>query len=163
MLQNIESVLYEIKNTLLDSEDLRKLLFYDTSNALSRSTPLISEVEDYIQIKPIIILNENSNNDGITTFISIGMIEGENFDNSAEFSFKVTVASNRRIWELDNNRIRTLAAAYMIEKALHEKKFASAGKLLLVIVKEIYFNSEVIGYMMMFDLRDETGETVNEF
>ena len=163
MLQNIESVLYEIKNTLLDSEDLRKLLFYDTTNALSRSTPLISEVKDYIQIKPIIILNENSNNDGITTFISIGMIEGENFDNSAEFSFKVTVASNRRIWELDNNRIRTLAAARLIEERLHEKKFASAGKLLLVIVKEIYFNSEIIGYMMMFDLRDETGETVNEF
>lgn len=163
MLQNIESVLYEIKNTLLDSEDLRKLLFYDTPNALSRSVPLISEVEDYIKIKPIIILNENSNNDGITSFISIGMIEGENFDNSAEFSFKVTIASNRRIWELDNNRIRTLAAARLIEERLHEKKFASAGKLLLVIVKEIYFNSEIIGYMMMFDLRDETGETVNEF
>ena len=163
MLQNIESVLYEIKNTLLDSEDLRKLLFYDTPNALTRSAPLISEVEDYIKIKPIIILNENSNNDGITSFISIGMIEGENFGNSAEFSFKVTIASNRRIWELENNRIRTLAAARLIEERLHEKKFTSAGKLLLVIVKEIYFNSEIIGYMMMFDLRDETGESVNEF
>jgi hypothetical protein len=162
MLQNIESVLYEIKNTLLDSEDLRKLLFYDTSDALSRSTPLISEVENYILLKPVVVLNEESSN-GITTFISIGLLESELYDNSSQSLIKISIATNRRIWELDDLKIRPISIAKEVKQRVHNKKFSSASPIQLSSLKEVYFNSEIVGFLLMFDLIDEEGDIVNEF
>ena len=53
MLERVEQTLAGIKNKLLGNEEIRKLLFHDSNNALNMSAPTKQEVDDYITLKPI--------------------------------------------------------------------------------------------------------------
>ena len=163
MFTNYEKVFYEIKNTLLNSENLRKLVFYNTPDALEKNTiPSLNEASQTIYIKPIIYVYDDSPEYGISTFISIGLIESIILDGSISSSIKVSVACDRKIWELDNNRVRPLAILSEISN-LDNLKLETAGKLVFRVVKEVYFNNDLVGYTALFDLDEEKGSVVNEF
>lgn len=163
MFLNLETMFYQIKNTLLNSTDLKKLVFYDTPNALSRQEPTLEEAAQSIYLKPVIYVYEDSLESNVSTFISIGLIESMILDGSIANSIKVSVACRRDIWELDENRVRPLAILSEIANSLDGLKLGAAGKLYLRIVKEVYFNNELVGYTALFDLDDEKGGVVNEF
>lgn len=162
MFTNYEKIFYEIKNALLNSEDLRKLVFYNTPNALDEVAPTIMEAGQSIYIKPIIYIYADSPEFGLSTFISIGLIESIILDGSISSSIKISVACDRQIWEMDNNRVRPLAILSEISK-LDNLKLGAAGKLTFRIVKEVYFNNDLVGYTALFDIDDEKGDVVNEF
>lgn len=162
MFTNYEKIFYEIKNALLNSEDLRKLVFYNTPNALDEVAPTITEAGQSIYIKPIIYIYADSPEFGLSTFISIGLIESIILDGSISSSIKISVACDRQIWEMDNNRVRPLAILSEISK-LDNLKLGAAGKLTFRIVKEVYFNNDLVGYTALFDIDDEKGDVVNEF
>ena len=158
----MKKIFYEIKNALLNSEDLRKLVFYNTPNALDEVAPTITEAGQSIYIKPIIYIYADSPEFGLSTFISIGLIESIILDGSISSSIKISVACDRQIWEMDNNRVRPLAILSEISK-LDNLKLGAAGKLTFRIVKEVYFNNDLVGYTALFDIDDEKGDVVNEF
>ena len=162
MFRNYEKIFYEIKNTLLDSDNLKKLVFYNTSNALSKVVPTLDEAGKAIYIKPIIYVYEDSPEYGLSTFISIGLIESIILDGSISSSIKVSVACDRKIWELDENRVRPLAILSEISN-LDNLKLETAGKLVFRVVKEVYFNNDLVGYTALFDIVEEKGSVVNEF
>lgn len=163
MFANYEKIFYEIKNTLLDSTDFRKLVFYNTTDSLEKTTiPSIDEAGQSVYIKPIIYVYEDSPEYGISTFVSIGLIESIILDGSIASSIKVSVACDRKIWELDNNRVRPLAILSEISN-LDNLKLETAGKLVFRVVKEVYFNNDLVGYTALFDIVEEKGSVVNEF
>lgn len=163
MFENFEKIFYQIKNSLLDSANLKKLVFYNTPDALNRAEPLLAEASPSIYIKPVIYVYEDSPEIGISSFISIGLIEAQILDGSVEVSLKVSVACDRTTWELNDNRVRPLAILSEIEKQLNHKKFDTAGELILRVVKEVYYNNELVGYAALFDIIDQQGNVVNEF
>lgn len=163
MFENFEKLFYQIKNKLLDSPDLKKLVFYNTKDALNRAEPILAEASASIYIKPVIYVYEDSPEIGISSFISIGLIEAQVLEASVEASIKISVACDREVWELDNNRVRPLAILTEIEKQLNKQKFDTAGQLILRIIKEVYYNNELVGYAALFDIIDEQGDVVNEF
>lgn len=163
MFTDFEKIFYQIKNTLLNSADLKKLVFYNTSDALSRAEPTYNEAEKSIYIKPIIYVYDDSPEYGISSFISIGLIESMVLDGSILASLKISVACDRQIWELEDDRVRPLAILSEISNALNEAKFEAASKLVLRGVKEVYFNNELVGYTSLFDIQAEKGDVVNEF
>jgi hypothetical protein len=163
MFKNLESIFYQIRTALLNSTDLKKLVFYDTPDALTRAEPTDEEVLPYIYIKPVIYVYEDSPEKDISSFISIGVIESQILEGSIESSIKVSIACNRATWELNNSRVRPLAILSEIEKQINEQKFGAAGKLELRIVKEIYYSNDLVGYAALFDILDEKGDIVNEF
>lgn len=162
MFANYEKVFYEIKNTLLNSEDLRKLVFYNTPDALQKVAPTLNEAGQSIYIKPIIYVYADSPEFGLSTFISIGLIESIILDGSISSSIKVSVACDRKIWELEGNRVRPLAILTEISN-LDNLKLETAGKLIFRVVKEVYFNNDLVGYTALFDINEEKGDVVNEF
>lgn len=162
MFANYEKIFYEIKNALLDSETLRKLVFYNTPDSLIKTTPTIAEAGQSIYIKPIIYVYEDSPEYGISTFISIGLIESIILDGSIASSIKVSVACDRKIWEMNDNRVRPLAILSEISN-LDNLKLETAGKLVFRVVKEVYFNNDLVGYTALFDISEEKGSVVNEF
>lgn len=163
MFSNFEKIFYQIKNTLLNSADLKKLVFYNTADALSRAEPLYTEAEPSIYIKPIIYVHDDSPEYGISSFISIGMIESIILDGSIRSSIKVSIACDRQIWQLNNDKVRPLAILSEIANSLNNMKFEAAGRMILRVVKEIYFNNDLVGYTALFDIDEEKGDVVNEF
>lgn len=163
MFTNFEKLLYQIKNALLDSPNLKRLVFYNTSDSLSRPEPTYEEASDSIYIKPIIYVYEDSPEKGISTFISIGIIEAIVLDGSISSSIKISVACDREVWELNNNKIRPLAVLTEIVSALDNKKFDMAGKMYFRLMKEVYYNNDLVGYTGLFDIEEEKGDVVNEF
>lgn len=163
MFKNFESLFYQIKNTLLDSDSIKKLLFYNTSNALSRETPTYEEAAKSIYIKPIVFVYDDSPEYGISSFITIGMVEAMVIPSSIQASVKVTVACDRQVWEMDDNKIRSVALLSEVADLLDQKKFGAAGVLELRVVKEVYFNNDLVGFTALFDIYEEKGDVVNEF
>lgn len=163
MFTDFEKIFYQIKNTLLNSADLKKLVFYNTPDALSRAEPAYDEAELSIYIKPIIYVYDDSPEYGISSFISIGLVESMILDGSISTSLKVSIACDRQIWELNDDRVRPLAILSEVSNALNEAKFEAASKLVLRIVKEVYFNNELVGYTALFDIQAEKGDVINEF
>lgn len=163
MFRNFEKLFYQIKTTLLNSADLKRLVFYNTSDALSLVEPTYEEASISIYTKPIIYVYDDSPEFGISSFISIGLIEGLGLDGSLQASIKITVACDRQIWNINNERIRPLAISSIIVDTLDNKKFDVAGKLIWRVVTEVFFNNDLVGYTMLFDITDEKGDVVNEF
>lgn len=162
MFTNFEKIFYQIKNKLLDSPDFKKLVFYNTPDALSRPEPSFEESSQSVYIKPIIYVYDDSPEYGISTFVSIGLIESMVFDGFLSSSIKVSVACDRTIWEMDNYKVRPLAILSEIAK-LDEVKLDVAGKLSLKVIKEVYYNNDLVGYTALFDINEEKGDVVNEF
>lgn len=163
MFLNFEKILYQIKNALLNSADLKRLVFYNTADALTRAEPTYAEAEPSIYIKPVIYVYDDSPEKGISSFISIGLIESDILDGSIRSTIKVSVACDREIWVMDENRIRPLVILSEIANKLDQTKFGAAGKLNLRMVKEIYYNNDLVGYTALLDIDDEKGSVVNEF
>lgn len=163
MFKNLESLFYQIRTTLLNSADLKKLVFHNTKDALERPEPTYDEALPYVYIKPIIYVYDDSPEKGMSSFISIGVIETQVLEGSTESSLKVSVACHRDVWELDNSRVRPLAILSEIAKQINNKKFGPAGQIELRIVKEVYYSNDLVGFAALFDIIDETGDIVNEF
>jgi hypothetical protein len=163
MFHNFESIIYQIKTTLLNSSDIKKLLFYNTSNALSRVEPTYDETKISIYVRPIVYVYDDSPEYGISSFITIELAESLILDGSIQNSMKISVACARDIWELDNERIRPIALISFIANMINGFKFDAAGILELRVVKEVFFNNELIGYTMLFDITEEKGDAVHEF
>lgn len=164
MFRNFENLFYQIKMTLLNSEDVRKLVVYNTSDALTiGAVPTVEKASPAIYIKPIIYVYDDSPEIGISSFISIGLVESIISDGSIEASIKISVACRRDVWMLDNNRVRPLAILNEIAKLDNVKFENVAGKLSLAVIKEVYFNTDLVGYTALFDIYEEKGDVVNEF
>lgn len=163
MFTNFETIFYQIKNTLLNSADLKKLVFYNTADALTRAEPTYAEAEPSIYIKPIIYVYDDSPEFGISSFISIGLVEAAILDTSIMASLKISVACDRKVWELANDRVRPIAILSEIANNIDGLKIETAGRLTLRIFKEVYFSNELVGYTALFDIDEEKGSVVNEF
>lgn len=163
MFTKYEKTIHQIKTTILNSETLRKLVFYNTADALSKITPTIAEAAVSIYTKPVIYVYDDSPEFGISCFISITYEEGILLDGSIESSIKVSIACDRQVWDLNDSRIRPLAIASEVANALDGTKFDAAGRLKIRVLRNVYFSNELPGFVVLFDINDDKGDVVNDF
>jgi hypothetical protein len=52
-LHAVERALIEIQLLLLNDPTIRKLLYYDTPDAIEKEAPTIQELADYIKVEPV--------------------------------------------------------------------------------------------------------------
>lgn len=163
MLENVEKVFYEIKDLILSSEKLRKLLVYTTPDALFRTAPTFEEADKHIKITPVVYLLEESEEKEVNHFISIGMIEAGIFDSLIIPMFKITIACDTRSWELDKNGIRPLQIVSEVLSLLYHTKLSTAGKSKPTVIKEVYYNNKIVGYTLVLELQEPIGSSIYEF
>lgn len=163
MYKNIENIFYQIKNELLNSADIKKLIFYNDPSALSKPEPSREEVSSRIYVRPIIFIDNDAEVADTGTFISIGMVESIIDYTSFQSSIKISIGVNRETWELDNYRIRPMAILSEVIDRIAYKKYNAAGKLLPKVVQEVFYSTNVTGYVLLLDIDEETGDVVDEF
>jgi hypothetical protein len=58
MFENVQKAIYEIKTAILSEQNIRKLLFFDSANALEEEAPTISQAQEHIILAPVFDITE---------------------------------------------------------------------------------------------------------
>ena len=162
MLSRVESTLAAIKTKLLNDEIIRKLLFHDSNNALNMLPPYEKETEKYITLKPIFEF-ENKEEYNQNSIVNVYVTEIIPTDEEVSFTgiLQINVACNIDIWDLLDNKIRPLQICNRIIKLLNNKKFTVSNKLTLSNMTDLIINKKMIGYALLFEITDGSGEKDN--
>lgn len=158
MFRDLEKIMYEIQRELLNSETLRKALYYSDRDALTRPAPKYEDVRDLVKVAPIIFVDSETEEDEANSFITIEAIEGDFIIAAGTIALKVGITTDRRIWELDDERIRVYVIAEEVLKLLEGFKSSAAGRLEMAVFKQTYYNKNLIGISLLFDVKVEVGE-----
>lgn len=158
MLDNLQTAIYEIKHQIKINSDIRKLLYYDTRDALLRSEVSILDIDPYIFLSPVFEINSTPPYDK-TTFISIHLAKGETDDeeNLLNSVLRINILTRNDLWEINNQKIRPLEIANLIIKELDNRKVAISNKLFFVSVESSILDKNTTGYILLFGLVEGGG------
>lgn len=157
-LNYLERALLEIRAILLNDEEIRKLLYIDSPDALMKEAPTTTVLEPYIVISPIesyAINNFEKNSFMMIDMPKIQFVPG----NSGQFLLVgtglITFFTNIKLWLLSDNRLRVNAVFERVILLLHEKKLASVGPLYISGSERINFSTSLSGIIIGFAVRDD--------
>lgn len=163
MLERIEQTIAAIKTKIINDEDVRKLLFHDSNNALNMLAPTVLETDSYVTTKPIYEF-ENKNEYNQNSMVNVYMIEVVPTDDIKAFvgAIQINITCNLDIWNLLDNKIRPLQIADRIIKLIHNQKFHLSNKITLRNMTDLIVNKTMVGYALLFEVTDGSG-TQNKF
>ena len=163
MLDNIQSALFEIKRVLIEDEEIRKLLYNDSNDALNLDTPSIESVDDYISLYPVYEFNTESGGYNHNCGISIGVSVIDPVDEVVQViaSLSINVLVNSNKWVLTGNKIRPLEIADRIIELLENKKFSTSSTLSFDGMTNLIMTKRISGYALSFTMNDGTAKIEN--
>lgn len=152
MLERIEKSFFRIKDLLLENEDIRRLLVEDGPDALQRFAPSVEDAKNYIVLRPVIDLNDESyvrNTIGAITMPSIYLE-----DKYISTRMFLTFYTQNSEYELSNEQLRLFRLADLAAQILNNKKLYNAGTLELLSIREVVMNSSITGIVLEFSIND---------
>lgn len=152
MLERIEKSFFRIKDLLLENEDIRKLLVEDGPDALQRFAPSVEDAKNYIVLRPVIDLNDESyvrNTIGAITMPSIYLE-----DKYISTRMFLTFYTQNSEYELNDEQLRLFRLADIAAEILNNKKLYNAGTLELLSIREVVMNSSITGIVLEFSIND---------
>lgn len=148
-LKNVEKGFYEIKAAILANETVRKLLYYDTPNALSLVAPDIKNVEDHISFFPITEIGVSSYDKNTLINITCPTIDTDTEEHDNLYiGYFVTVITRKETSLLDNNKIRLISLITAINKSLDGKKLSFPSKLQSLGIQQVIYDEKTYGYVI---------------
>lgn len=162
MLENIQETLFQIRDTLINDEELRKLVYNDSNNALELDAPSKEEVSDYFSLAPIFEFNTEAGYDH-NCGISLVFTELDEDEDIEEVSatLVVNVIVNNAKWLLTNKKVRPLAIIDRITSLLLNKKFSVAVPLEFRGASNLILTKQISGYALTFGVLDGSAEIEN--
>ena len=190
MFKRLQTTLKGIKRVLLEDEQIRKLLYNDSNNALNLGTPAKESVSKYITTYPIYEF------EGRDDYTQQGMINCFISDSEPDDDIKVTdsilrinVVYNTEKWELVDGSCRLLSlcermienfdrysfytegrinrdiennrkGAFIIE-LVDNKKFSISNPISYNSLTELILSKKLVGYALLFNLTDGNSELEN--
>ena len=158
VFDNVETGIFQIRQLIIENSDLRKLVFFDTANAINSTTiPTINEVMPHIVVSAIFDVTEPPFDKN--TIISIVMNRGEYDEEKVLLRgiIKITVLTRSDLWELSGNKIRPLEISNIIIDKLNNQKISASHKLLFSNIELAILNENVNGYTISFFLEEGSG------
>lgn len=157
MAMKVEKALSLIKSELLSDKDIRKLLYYSTSDALSKEAPSISDVENKIITGNYV---DRTKDEGKSAFILVFSPGWNTEGNVSDITFQIGAYTWPDNNDLDFNRLRHLAFLHRIETVLEGKKLDFAGNLTMEAANiESVDNGETLGYSTTWGVSDSSENT----
>ena len=154
-IDNIDKVIVEVKRLLTKNEEFRKLLKYNTSDALSKSVPTEEDIDGLIKTDPAIYMNEDSQKITLTSF-SVVYVPVITFDTSmSETTYMVDIFTKKEILSLDNNKLRLHQMLYQVYKSLDRARVSMAGRLQVKNASYVVIGTSYVGYQVEITVVDE--------
>lgn len=157
-LSNFGKLFSEFKTAILSDVDIRKMLYYDSPDALSREAPSIETVSSYIFNAPLV---ESGIEDfGRNTYIMIDLAridtDTEDEDPSKDIIavFAITPVTTFTNWMLDDNKIRILEMTTRIINKIDNHKFSPSGKAYIPNIERTIISKQLFGYYIRVVITD---------
>jgi hypothetical protein len=129
-LENVESAIYQIKNTIIGNSDIRKLLYINTPSALTSSTNVtVANVENLISIRPYIQDDDGIENSSQSNFMIIYptyMDFSNDIQHTIQISIDIFVYKDN--YFLDGAKTRILQLLNKVIDVLNDKKLSFAER-----------------------------------
>ena len=153
----IQKSLFEIKAKIRANEEIRKLVFYDTSDALAKVAPSAAQADPKIRVTAIFDITEEPYDHN--TFITIVATKIQSNEDEKHFNsiVRINVISKAQLWELENNKIRPLEIANIIATELDNYKATASQKLYFHSAELIVLDGNTNGYGLIFHLLEGSG------
>lgn len=162
MFERIDSTIRAIRRQLLNDEELRKLLYNDSNNALDIDAPSIKDVEKYITNHPIY---EFENKEDYTQhgMINIFMSNSEPDDEQVSVSavIRINVVYNCDKWTLKDGSCRVLKMLDRIIALIDNKKLNVSNPVEYNTSDELILSKQLTGYALLFYITDGSAELEN--
>lgn len=158
IFDNVQAGIFQIRQLIWASDDLKKLVYYDDANALSSTTvPTIAEVTPHIVVAAIFDVTEPPFDKN--TIISIVLNRGNYEEEKVLLRgiVKINVLTRSELWELSGNKIRPLEISNIIIDKLNNQKISSSHKMLFSNIELVILNENVNGYTISFFLEEGSG------
>lgn len=159
-ISRIERVVPEIRNHLLQNEQLRKLLVYDTPDALSQeAVPTIETVKNYISLYPVIEegIITTDRNCAIAIDLTAVDTDFEDGDTAIIGTVVVSMLCTDKVFLLDKDKFRHWEAARLITNTLDDAKCSASGKLVVTGVDR-FINKHYYGCAIKILVSDDATE-----
>lgn len=159
MFDNLEKTLFQIRQVIVNSEKVRKLLYNDNADALLTNAPSVEDVSKYVVLYPIIEFDNNSPWDQHSC-VNIFSFRMEPEDDVSDFIgvIHINIAMDVQKWTLSNSKIRPLELADEIIRLVDSKKFSAATKLEYSNMQYFAATKNICGYTLTFVMSDGNAE-----
>lgn len=162
MFERLQTTIKAIKRQLLESEDIRKLLYNDSNDSLNLPTPKKEDVNKYITTHPIYEFEDKEDytqHGMINIFMADSEPDDEN--NSTSSVIRINVVYNTAKWELIDGSSRPLLIADKIIELVNNKKFSVSNPISYINIQELILSKKLVGYALLFDFTDGNSELEN--
>ena len=168
-LIRLENTLRKIKRDLLLDEEIRKLLFYDSSEMErlqseenipfdSLDIPAIELVKGNVFLQPIVeVDNQPPYNKKVFIAItspSMGFAKND----SIEYAIKISIQMDKTNWVYDGDKIRVYRLAQLVINKLDGVKYDCATELAFEQMLETVTDKTTTGKSLLFSIVDGVGE-----
>jgi hypothetical protein len=158
-LTKILKILPEFKTALLADEKLRKMLAYESTDALSKDAPTIASVSDFIILRPL--AESGIRNFGKHTYIiiDIDLIDLDTSDDNAiTASIDIAVISQFDTWVLDEDKVRVLEICNRVVNAIDSKKFTMSGEADVWEIRRVTIDKQSTSYVCRVLVSDDAAK-----
>lgn len=164
MFELISKGIFEMTHVIRNIDDVKKLLYYDTADALEKAVPSASQISDHIAIKPIYEVTNvapGNKNSFITLNLDTLDVDDENLMISAVI--RINIACNLSVWDNIPNIIRPLKIASLISDKVHNQKFSPSHKFIVLRTTSLVIDKQTSGYVILIGVYDASGDLEDEF
>lgn len=151
-LLRLNKALKQIKTKLLLNKDIRTLLYYDNIDS-DTPAPSVEQVKGHVFLQPVINVDVqepfNKKN-----YITITMPEGERTQNAVEYVVRIIVMCDKSSWLVYDEDIRPLVIGQAVVNELDGFQTALAQELVFTNVVETVTSEDVVGYSLLFAVKD---------
>lgn len=157
ILDNIQEAIFQVIALIQGNSEVRKLVYYDTPDALSQPDVSYSTPADHFTVSAIFDITEPPFDKN--TLISVVLTQGIRREDVSLIGgvLKVNILTRSGLWKLDNNKIRTLELANLIIDVLDSEKVAHSNKLFFSEMELSVLDENVNGYTLNFLITDGSG------
>lgn len=159
ILDNIQKAIFQVKSLIQGNLEVRKLVYYDTPDALSQSevNASIANTKEHFTVSPIFDVTEPPFDKN--TIISVVFNKGTYDDETVKINglLKINILTRSGLWELNDNKIRPLEISNLIIDIINNQKTDPSHKLVFSNMELAILNEDVNGFALTFLLVEGSG------
>lgn len=160
-ISNLDKVIVEIKKLLLKSENFKKLLKYNTPDALAGAAVDKADVSAFVKTTPSLYMVEEELDLSLNTFAVI-YVPSISFTNQfSDITIVIDLFTRKEIMELNNNQLRLHQMLSETALALDNQRISFAGRLHLTSAAYVVVGNHYVGFQLEINVIDEAVE--NDF
>jgi len=160
-IANLDRVIIEIKKLLLKNDNIKKLLKYNTPDALALTIPSKADVSDFIRTTPAVYMVEDQEELQYNSFIVIYTPTLTFSHNLNEVTFMIDIFTRKEIIELNNNQLRLHQMLSEASVSLENQRLSFAGRINLSSATYVVVGNRYVGFQLELNVIDEAIE--NDF